>query len=190
MAASTLSIGTAPQQRGTLVFTGANDIGPQIILTLTLVQFSPSGSINFIGDDYGILELTGEVLADEDGSFGTLVHPDDAADTPDERNYYLGTGVVTWTPEATTAVPTPTALDLGNCNAFEVTQEYENKEHWNRRGGTRFKDYNPVTGQAANVRIELDEWTAANLRIAMFAGTAGAIGTARATRRAPPGRAA
>jgi hypothetical protein len=185
MAASTLSIGTAPQQRGTLIFTGANDIGPQLVMTLTLVQFSPSGSINMIGDEYGILELTGEALADEDGSFGTIVHPDDAATTPDVGNYYVGTGVVTWTPEATTAVPTPTALNLGNCNAFEFTQEYATLDHFNRMGGTRYKDYKPVTEKSANVRIELDEWTAANLRIAMFADTAGAIGTARVRRPAP-----
>jgi len=190
MAASTLSIGTAPQQRGTLTFTGANDIGPQLIMTLTLVQFSPSGSINMIGDEYGILELTGEALADVDGSFGTILHPDDAAAAPDIGNYYVGTGTVTWTPEATTAVPTPTALDLGNCNAFEFTQEYESLDHWNRRGGTRFKDYRPVTQQSANVRIELDEWTAENLRLAMFAETAGTTGTARARRATPATRAA
>jgi hypothetical protein len=190
MAASTLSIGTVPQQRGTLVFTGANDIGPQLIMTLTLVQFSPSGSINFIGDEYGILELTGEALADEDGSFGTIVHPDDAAVTPDISNYYVGTGTVTWTPEATTAVPTPTARDLGNCNVFEFTQEYELLDHWNRRGGTRYKDFRPVTQQSANLRIELDEWTAENLRLAMFAGPPAVVGTARATRTAPAARAA
>src|SRR6188472_2309339 len=178
MAAATLSIGTQAQQRGTLIYTGANDIGPNLVVTLTLVQFSPSGSINFIGDEYGILELTGEVLA-TDSSFGTVLHPDDTVTTPDERNYYLGTGVVTWTPEATVAVPTPTALDLGNCNAFEFTQEYELLDHWNRRGGTRYKDFRPVTQQAANVRIELDEWTAENLRIAMFAAPPAVVGTAR-----------
>jgi len=169
MAAATLNIGTEAQKRGTLIFTGANDIGPQLVLTLTLVQFSPSGSINVIGDEYGILELTGEALADEDGSFGTVVHPDDATVAPDIGNYYVGTGVVTWTPEATTAVPTPTALDLGNCNVFEFTQEAEMLDHWNRRGGVRYKDYRPVVQQSATVRLELDEWTAANLRLAMMA---------------------
>jgi len=190
MAASTLSIGTAPQQRGTLIFTGANDIGPQLVMTLTLVQFSPSGSINFIGDEYGILELTGEALADEDGSFGDIVHPDDGAVSPLVGNYYVGTGEVTWTPEATTAVPTPTARSLGNCNALEFTQEYEMLDHWNRMGGIRVKDFRPVVQQSANVRLELDEWTAENLRLALFAGPPAAAGTARATRSAPAARAA
>ncbi len=175
MATSTLNIGTAPQQRGTLIFTGANTIGPQLVITLPLVQFSPSGALNFIGDEYGLIEVTGEALADEDGSFGTVVHPDDAAVSPDIGNYYVGTGVVTWTPEPTTAVPTPTARDVGNVNVFEFTQEAELLDHWNHRGGVRYKDFRPVVQQSATVRLEMDEWTAENLRLAMMAAPAAAV---------------
>lgn len=164
MAASTLNIGTQAQQRGELVFTGANDIGPKLVITLPLVQFMPSGALNFISDEFGIIEVTGEVLADEDGSFGTAVHPDDASVAPDVGNYYIGTGIVTWTPEEG-----GTARDLGNVNVFEFTQSAEMLDHWNHRGGVRKKDFRPVTEQSATVRLEMDEWTAENLRLAMMA---------------------
>lgn len=172
MAASTINIGTQAQQRGELVFTGANDIGPKLVITLPLVQFMPSGSLNFISDEFGIIELTGEVLADEDGSFGTAEHPDDTAAAPDIGNYYIGTGVVSWTPEATTEVPTPTPMDVGNVNVFEFTQAAEMLDHWNHRGAVRKKDFRPVTEQSATVRLEMDEWTAANLRLAMMSAPA------------------
>lgn len=169
MATVTLNIGTQPQQRGTLIFTSATDIGPQVVITLPLVQFSPSAPVAFIGDEYAKLELTGEVLADEDGSFGTVEHPDDTLVSPDVGAYYIGTGVVTWTPEATTAVPTPTARNVGNVNVFEFTQTAEMLDHWNRTGGVRFKDFRPVTQQSATVKLEMDEWTAENMRLALMA---------------------
>lgn len=171
MAASTINIGVEPQKRGTLIFTGANSIGPQLVITLDLVQFSPGGPVAFIGDEYGLLELTGEALADETGSFGTVVHPDDTATSPDIGNYYVGTGVVTWTPEPSTAVPTPTARDVGNVNEFEFTQEVELLDHWNRRGGTRFKDFRPVVQSSATVRLVMDEFTSENLKLAMMGAT-------------------
>lgn len=170
MATATLNIGTAPQQRGTLIFTGTTDIGPMpIVITLPLVQFSPSAPINFISDEYGKIELTGEVLADEDGSFGTFEHPDDALVSPAVGAYYVGTGTVTWTPEPTAAVPTPTARDVGNVNVFEFTQTAPVLDHWNRRKGVRYKDYGPVTEQSATVKLEMDEWTAENMRLALMA---------------------
>jgi hypothetical protein len=170
MAAATLNIGTEAQKRGTLIFTGANDIGPQLTITLPLVQFSPSGAMNFIGDEYGLIDITGEVLADDlTGSFGTVEHPDDTVVSPDIGNYYVGTGIVTWTPEPTTAVPTPTARDVGNVNVFEFTQTATMLDHWNHRGGVRRKDFRPVTEQSATVHLVMDEWTAENLRLAMMA---------------------
>jgi hypothetical protein len=169
MAVSSLNIGTEPEKRGTLIFTGANDIGPQLVITLTNVQITPSAPMNFIGDEYGLLEVTGEVLADDTGSFGTVEHPDDAVVPPDVGNYYVGTGVVTWTPEASTAVPTPTARDVGNVNVFEFTQTVEQLDHWNHRGGIRKKDFRPVVQQSATVRMVMDEFSAENLRLALMA---------------------
>jgi len=81
MATSTINIGAAPEIRGSLQFTGANDIGPKLQITLTLVQFAPAAALQFIGDEYGFMELEGEVLI-QAGSFGTVTHPDDAMVSP------------------------------------------------------------------------------------------------------------
>ncbi len=51
-------------------FVGANDVGPQWTFEFMSVSFTPSGTLNPIGDTWGALEVTGEVQA-VDGSFGT-----------------------------------------------------------------------------------------------------------------------
>lgn len=63
----------ASEVRGALRFEGTNDVGPQITINLPLVAFTPSGSISPITDEWGGLEVSGDVLA-VDGSFGTLEH--------------------------------------------------------------------------------------------------------------------
>lgn len=40
-------------------------------MTLPSVSFGPSGSLNLISDEWGQIEITGEVLT-VNGSFGTL----------------------------------------------------------------------------------------------------------------------
>lgn len=169
MATASLSIGSQPEKRGMLIFTAQTDIGPRLVITLPLVQIAPTNPLGFISDEYGLIELEGEALADEDGSFGTVEHPDDAMTSPTIEAYYVGTGTVTWTPEATTAVPTPTARDVGNVNVFEFQQNIEFLDHWNHRGGIRKKDFRPVVQQSATVRLTMDEFTAENLRLAMMA---------------------
>ena len=67
----------ASEERGALRFEGANAIGPQITISLPLVAFSPSSSISPITDEWGGLELSGDVLA-VDGSFGTITHREPA----------------------------------------------------------------------------------------------------------------
>lgn len=69
---------------GSLTFEGTNDIGAQINLTLPNVSFLPSGSINFISEEWGTMELTGDVLYDEvSGDFGTaeIVQPEGIEET-------------------------------------------------------------------------------------------------------------
>ncbi len=56
--------------RGQIRFVGANSVGPQVAITLPLVSFIPSSAISLIGDEWGTLELAGEVLTSA-GSFGT-----------------------------------------------------------------------------------------------------------------------
>src|SRR6185436_10719651 len=166
MAAVTLDIGLQSQIIGELVFTGTNDIGPQVIITLPVVQFGPSGAIGFIQDDWGQLELTGDVLADTTtGSFGTITHPDDAMVSPTTDAYYVGTGIITWKGEDDL-----TARDVGNVNVFELTPAVERLDHWNHRvGGIRKKDFSPVVQQTLEVHMIMDEFTAENLKMALLA---------------------
>ena len=169
MPATTLNIGLQSQISGELVFTGTNDIGPKVIITLPLVQFGLSGALAFIQDEYGQIELEGDVLADPvTGSFGTLVHPDDAMVSPTTAAYYVGTGIITWLGEGDV-----TPRDVGNVNTFELTPAVERLDHWNHRvGGIRKKDFSPVVQQTMTVHMIMDEFTAANLQLALLA-TAG-----------------
>lgn len=61
---------------GAILFTGTNDIGAQVTVSMPNVSFGPSGSFSPITDEWGQIELTGEVLATEhtDGTsdFGTI----------------------------------------------------------------------------------------------------------------------
>ena len=57
--------------RGQIRFVGANSVGPQVTITLPLVSFIPSSGVSLIGDEWGTLELSGEVLTSA-GSFGTV----------------------------------------------------------------------------------------------------------------------
>ena len=63
--------------RGAIRFEGANSVGPQIDISLPLVSFTPASSITPIGDEWGGLEVTGEVLAVA-GAFGTVTHKEPA----------------------------------------------------------------------------------------------------------------
>jgi hypothetical protein len=159
MAATTINIGANPEVRGSLKFEGANSIGPQITMTLTLVQLAPSAALNMIGDEYGLIEIQGEVLL-VDGSFGTVEHPDDALASPVVDAYYVGTGAISWQPEGGT-----TYAPLGNCNSFEFEQQVERLDHWQHMSGIRSKDFSPIVQQGATCTLRLDEWTAQNLRL-------------------------
>jgi hypothetical protein len=53
-------------------FTGNNEVGPRYEIILNAVDFIPSSTINPISDEWGQIEVTGEVLADAAGKFGTM----------------------------------------------------------------------------------------------------------------------
>ena len=159
MAASTINIGANPNVVGSLKFEGSNDIGPQIEITMTKVQFGPGGALNLIGDEYGIITLEGRVLF-TGGSFGTATHPDGTLVSPTVLAYYVGTGIVSWQPEGAAEY-----IPLGNCNVFEFEQTAERLDHWERMSGIRSMDFSPIVQQSATVRLELDEWTAPNLQM-------------------------
>lgn len=56
---------------GALEFIGSNEIGSRYKVELPKVSFIPSGSLGFITDEWGQIELNGKVLLDA-GSFGTV----------------------------------------------------------------------------------------------------------------------
>jgi hypothetical protein len=59
-------------KRGHMRYVGTNEVGPRWTFDLPVVEFSPSGSISPISDEWGNLEVTGEVLVSGDpASFGT-----------------------------------------------------------------------------------------------------------------------
>lgn len=83
-------------------------------------------------------------------------------------NYYIGTGVVTWTPAGGAAV------DLGNCPKFEFDPKVTSIAHYSSRLGHKFKDDQRITVMEPEVMFTLDEWTQANLALALIGSTSGA----------------
>jgi len=58
---------------GSVKFVGTNDIGPQYTATFPLVKLSPSKALSLIGNTWGTIDLTGDVLYDQvNQTFGTL----------------------------------------------------------------------------------------------------------------------
>jgi len=61
---------------GAITFTGTNDVGNKVTMSLPSVSIQPSGSLGLISDEWGQIEITVEVLATEytDGTsdFGTI----------------------------------------------------------------------------------------------------------------------
>jgi hypothetical protein len=173
MASTTINIGASPEIRGSLKYTGANDIGPKIDILLTLVQLGPAAAMQMIGDEYGLIQLHGEVLM-VNGSFGTVTHPDDTLVAPDVNGYRVGTGILEWQAEGGT-----TFDKLGNCQSLEFEQQATRLDHWEHMTGIRSKDFSPVVQQAATVTLHLDEWNAYNLKLYFLDGGSGALLSSR-----------
>ena len=57
---------------GAIRFVGTNQIGTRYQIDFPNVSFIPSGTIGLISDEWGQIELTGDVLVDAYGSFGTV----------------------------------------------------------------------------------------------------------------------
>jgi len=66
------NIFAASQIDGEIRFVGTNDIGDRFQMDLGIVSFVPGKSVNPISEGYGVLEIVGDVLADENGFFGTM----------------------------------------------------------------------------------------------------------------------
>lgn len=71
---STVTIGTSSEIVGALRLEGTTDIGEKCQVDLPNVNLTPDGEFDFLADDWGGLEMTGEVNADPTtGEFGTVL---------------------------------------------------------------------------------------------------------------------
>jgi hypothetical protein len=77
-------------------------------------------------------------------------------------NYYIGTGVVTWTP-----LGSNTPVDLGNCPKFEFDPKNQAIAHYSSRLGRKFKDDHRIVAMEPSITLTLDEWTQENLALAL-----------------------
>lgn len=105
-AGSYTKIGIAPVRRQ-IRFTGANSYGPQYDVIMPSAFINAKDTLQFLGsDDFASIPLSGDILFDNaSGAFGTVRALDTATGsapvaTPDELNYYLGTGSVYTAPLA------------------------------------------------------------------------------------------
>lgn len=57
---------------GQLKFVGTNDVGQQCDMLLNNISMVPEAGINLISDEWGQIEITADVLADNVGDFGTM----------------------------------------------------------------------------------------------------------------------
>lgn len=163
MPAATLQILSRSEFFGTLKFVGDPGAGPGGTMTLTRVQLAPSGSTGWITEEWGKIEVEGEVLSVA-GDYGTYLHPDDGLVSPDTDGYYLGAGVVSWQPEGEVGF-----RDVGNVTAFETEPQVERLAHFQRRSGMRSKDLSVVTQVGMIVKFTMEEYTVENLRFALLA---------------------
>lgn len=73
-----LSILAADTVKGEIELVGANDQGSKYTVTLPVVSFVPTGEFDFIGEDYGVIELVG-TISSTGGVFGTVEETEAAA---------------------------------------------------------------------------------------------------------------
>jgi hypothetical protein len=161
----TFSIFKGGQISGKVQFVGGNSIGPHITMTLNNVMFRPANTaIGLIQDEWGTLNVTGEVLVDNLGVFGTITHPDTTLVSPLTSQYYVGKGVVSvW-------LSTDIAYrDVGNVPVFEFVPNITVLTHYSSRLGLRSKDLEVIHELQATLNMHLDEFTYQNLML-LFLG--------------------
>lgn len=168
----TLNLLQANQLIGKVKFVGANAIGPDLTVEMTNVMFRPANiAYGFIQDEWGNLQVTGEVLVDPvSGFFGTITHPDTTAVSPLTSQYYIGKGVVSVQILQGLATPDAAYRDIGNVPVFEFTPNITVLSHYSSRLGIRSKDLEVIHEKQASVTMHMDEFTFKNLQLALMCG--------------------
>ena len=167
----TLNVLGADQLTGKVKFVGANAIGPKITMELTNVMFRPANvAFGMIHDEWGNLQVTGEVLVDAaTGFFGTITHPDTTLVSPLTSLYYIGKGIVSVQILAGITPPDSAYRDIGNVPVFEFTPNITVLTHYSSRLGIRSKDLEVIHEKQASLTMHLDEWGFKNLQLAFMA---------------------
>lgn len=167
----TLDVFSANQLTGKIKFVGGNAIGPQITMELTNVMFRPANvAYGLIQDEWGFLQVTGEVLVDPvTGFFGTITHPDTTLVSPLTSLYYVGKGVVSIQILQGLTTPDAAYRDVGNVPVFEFTPNITVLSHYSSRLGIRVKDLEVIHEKQATLTMHMDEWSYKNLQLAFMA---------------------
>ncbi len=82
--------------------------------------------------------------------------------SPDVLNYYIGKGTVSIKLDGEGAF-----RNIGNVPTLELTPEIERLDHFSSQSGIKTKDRSVITETGGTLRIVLDEYTAANLQLAL-----------------------
>lgn len=85
------------------------------------------------------------------------------ATSPSVNNYYIGKGIVSFKKAGDSAF-----RDLGNVPVFEFTPSIDKLDHFSSRSGVKKKDRSVAVQKTASVKLTLDEWSAANLALALL----------------------
>jgi hypothetical protein len=80
----------------------------------------------------------------------------------DPTKYFIGKGIVSFKPVG------GAYRDVGNCPTFEFTPKVETKDHFSSRTGIKTRDLRLVMSKSGTLKIVLEEWTLANLAIALM----------------------
>jgi hypothetical protein len=59
---------------GEVKFVGTNSVGQKYEWLFNNVSFTPSSTVSPLSDEWGAMEVTGQVLVDSNGKFGTVTH--------------------------------------------------------------------------------------------------------------------
>lgn len=65
------------------------------------------------------------------------------------------------------------SVDLGNCTQIELTPEFEKLEHFSSMTGVKSVDKTVVVSKKVSIRLVMDEWSEANVRLAILAAATG-----------------
>jgi hypothetical protein len=162
----TFNILGADSMVGKVKFVGANAVGPHLTVEFLNVMFRPpNNAIGLIHDEWGQLQVTGEVLVDATGIFGTLTHPDTTLVSPLTSQYYVGKGITTMQIMSGLAAPDALYVDVGNVPTFEFVPNVTVLTHYTSRLGIRSKDLEVIHEKQATLNITMDEFTYRNLQL-------------------------